>query len=78
MELVRTWSFPQTTYRYHIFLIWMFALLPGRAEAWGNAGHAIVAGLAETYLQAHAPHALAKANELVNGKSLRERFESVI
>ncbi len=45
-------------------------LLPERATAWGQEGHQIVAGLAETYLQAHSPQALAKAKSLLGGKSL--------
>lgn len=48
----------------------LIALSPVRAAAWGREGHVIVAGIAEKYLNAKSPQALANAKQLLGGKSL--------
>lgn len=40
------------------------------AHAWGKKGHQIVAAIAEKYLQAHSPTALARAKQLLGNQSL--------
>jgi hypothetical protein len=43
-----------------------------RANAWGKEGHEIVATIAERYLEAHSPAALARAKQLLGVQSLAD------
>ena len=48
----------------------LIVVCPAWANAWGRDGHRIVALIAERYLKAHSPAALAKAKQLLGGQSL--------